>query len=242
MTVLQRLTDMSYEQSFTGGGGRIENAGEYDPRLQHPFGMIVSGPSNSGKSYFVRNLLIAADRLISKKINNIVYIYSIWQPLFDELLKYKDIRFIRGLPERLDDDALLPTTKNNLLIIDDVMDEACDSLEMSKAFTQYVHHRNLSIVYLVQNLFKQGKSARTISLNTNYLVLFKNPRDSSQLAVISRQMYPGETRYFMSAFRDATAQPFGYLLIDFKAKTPDSFRLRSDLFATYQAVYISKKR
>ncbi|KAK1788695.1 hypothetical protein P4O66_002516 [Electrophorus voltai] len=31
------------------------------------------------------------------------------------------------------------------------------------------------------NLFFQGKTSRTINLNTNYMILFKNPRDKSQI-------------------------------------------------------------
>ena len=57
------------------------------------------------------------------------------------------------------------------------MDSACDIGKLKKAFTKYVHHRNLSIMYIVQNVFCQGKRSRTIVLNTKYMVLFKNPRD-----------------------------------------------------------------
>ena len=39
------------------------------------------------------------------------------------------------------------------------------------------HHRNLSVIYTVQNLFHQGKGNRSKSLNSHYLVLYKNPRD-----------------------------------------------------------------
>lgn len=97
------------------------------------------------------------------------------------------------------------------------MKEACGNNEVEKVFTQYVHHRNLSVIYIVQNLFCQGKSIRTISLNTNYLVLFKNPRDANQVRVLARQMYPGNTGYFMDAYQDATNKPYGYLMIDYKA-------------------------
>ena len=44
-------------------------------------------------------------------------------------------------------------------------------------FTRDSHHHNLSVIYIVQNLFHQGKGSRSISLNSYYLVLFKNPRD-----------------------------------------------------------------
>lgn len=89
-----------------------------------------------------------------------MYIYDCWQPLYDELLKMYDIKFIEGIPQTLNDDHLFPPNKINFLILDDVMKNASGNSEVERVFTQYVHHRNLS----VQNLFFQGKSSRTPKL------------------------------------------------------------------------------
>lgn len=214
----------------------------FDGRLQHPFSLVVSGPSNCGKTFFVKNVIENASKAISHSVDNIVYIYSCWQPLYNQLLKTRDINFVNGLPESLCDDVLLPPDKNNLLIIDDLMNDASNNIEVQNVFTKYVHHRNLSCIYLVQNLFIQGKSSRTISLNTNYLALFKNPRDKYQITLLARQMFPGNTKYFLEAFNDATSSAYGYLLIDYKAKTPDFLRLRTGLLSDQSVVYIPKKQ
>ena len=95
-------------------------------------------------------------------------------------------------------------------------------------------------MYLVQNLFMQGKTSRTISLNTNYMVLFKNPRDKYQIMLIAKQMFPCKTKYFLEAFNDATDMPYGYLLVDFKAMTPDNMRLRTDILADRHVVYTQR--
>lgn len=214
---------------------------EIDVRLQHPFSCVVSGPSNCGKTYFVKSLIENASKIISHKIENIVYIYSCWQPIYDELLKICQINFINGIPESLCDDTLLPTNKNNLIVIDDLMNQASQNTEVQNLFTKYCHHRNLSCIYLVQNLFVQGKASRTISLNTNYLVLFNNPRDKYQISLLGRQMFPGNSKYFLEAFNDAMASPFGYLLIDYKSKTPDHLRLRSNILSDCPVFYLPKK-
>jgi len=57
-------------------------------------------------------------------------------------------------------------------------------------FTKISHHRDISVLHLIQNLFDNNKYARTISLNSHYLALFKNPRDVGQFEVLARQMYP----------------------------------------------------
>ena len=41
----------------------LRDVGEFDFRLQHPFSLIVSGPSNSGKTYFVKMLIENVDKI-----------------------------------------------------------------------------------------------------------------------------------------------------------------------------------
>jgi len=214
--------------------------GVFDCRLQHPFSAVISGPSNSGKTFFVKTLMYNSDKMCSVKFDNYVYIYTCWQPLYDELLHAFDIKFIENIPKKLDDDSLFPPGKRSLLILDDVMGQAASNSEVEKIFTQYIHHKNMSCLLLIQNLFFQGKSTRTIGLNTNYLIIFKNPRDKQQIGVLGRQMFPGNTKFFIEAYQDATSLPFSYLLIDYKTQTPERFRLRTDLLSDYPVVYVQK--
>ena len=99
------------------------------------------------------------------------------------------------------------------------MSEASNDKRICDLFTKGSHHRNLSVICLVQNLYYQGKESRTMSLNSQYLVLFNNPRDQQQITVLARQMYPGQSEKFLSTYRMATSKPFGYLLIDLKPDT-----------------------
>ena len=98
-------------------------------------------------------------------------------------------------------------------------------------FTRGSHHRNLSVIYIVQNLFHQGKGSRSISLNSHYLVLFKNPRDKLQVLImtLAKQMYPGRTDFFLKQYEAAVRRPFGYLLIHLKTTTKDDCRLKTNV-------------
>ncbi len=62
-----------------------------------------------------------------------------------------------------------------------------------------------------------------------------------QIMVLGHQIFPRNTKYFMECYQGATNQPFGFLLIDFKAKTPECFCLRSGLFSDHQVVYVQKR-
>ena len=96
----------------------------------------------------------------------------------------------------------------NLIVIDDQMIEAGKDNRVVNLFTKGSHlHRNLSVVYIVQNLFHQGKANRSISLNSHYLVLFKNLRDKLQSFALSRQMYPSETAWFIKEYKEAVRRP-----------------------------------
>jgi len=114
---------------------------------------------------------------------------------------------------------------------------------VAKMFTKISHHRNVSVVYLTQNVYDKNKYARTISLNAHYLVLFKNPRDASQFATLSRQMYPNTSKFAIEAYKDATSAPYGYLLIDLKPEQDERYRLRTNVFpGENQYVYVSRDK
>lgn len=111
---------------------------------------------------------------------------------------------------------------------------------MELLFTQGCHHRRLSVLFLTQNLYVQGSRSRTIALNTTYLVLMKNVRDVSQIATLGRQLYPGKSKVLMQAFEDATATPYGYLVVDMSPHSEDTYRLRTHVFPSQDPVIYVK--
>ena len=190
-----------------------------DPRLKHPFTCVVAGPSSSGKTQFVFRL--------------IRHCYGEFQPSF---LEFTQVEYHEGLPNVGSFDG----RSRVLLLIDDLMNEADQNV--CNLFTKLSHHRNVSVVFVTQNLFHRNRHVRTMNLNTHYVVLFKNPRDAGQLAIMARQMYPRKSNFMVEAFRDATREPYGYLLIDLKPETDDRYRFRTNIFPDdeRQYAYVSK--
>ena len=78
-------------------------------------------------------------------------------------------------------------------------------------------------------MFDKNKHVRTITLNAYYLVLFKNPRDAGQFAILARQMYPNLFKFAIEAYADATKVPYGYILIDLKPDQDEQCRLRTNI-------------
>ncbi len=203
-----------------------------DPRWKHPFTAIVAGPTGCGKTVFTFKFISESQDLIAPPPEKIIYCYGEYQEIFND---YPHVTFIEGLP----DISLFDGKQRTLVILDDLMTETNDSV--SNIFTKVSHHRNVSVVYLSQNLFYKSKQNRTMSLNAHYMVLFKNPRDAVQVATLARQMYPGRSKFLAEAFRDATDKAYGYLLIDLKPDTEEKYRIRTNIFpGERQYVYIPK--
>ena len=87
------------------------------------------------------------------------------------------------------------------------MIDASKDKRIVNLFTRGFHHRNLSVIYIVQNLFHQGKGSRSISLNSHYLVLFKNPRDKLQILTLAKQMFHTQTDFFIYQNEEAVKSP-----------------------------------
>jgi hypothetical protein len=108
------------------------------------------------------------------------------------------------------------------------MKDATNSKDVCELFIEGSHHRNISVACILQNGFSKGKENKTI--NTQYIVLFKNPRDQIGPAILARQMYPSHPKKFMIKYTEATKRPYVYLFIDLKQNTPEEDRLKTDIF------------
>ena len=204
-----------------------------DARWKHPFTCIFAGPTGCGKSTFVTRMLRHAAAMIDLPPERITWCYGEWQEAYTTM-DLVDVRFEEGLPSA----SMFDSSTRNL--IDDLMAETDEWV--TTLFTKKSHHRNTSVLYLVQNLFPKIKESRTTSLNSQYMVVFKNPRDASQMSHLARQMYPGRVKFDQEAFKDATSVPYGYLLVDLKQNTPEDMRLRTAIFPDdgVQYVYLPK--
>ena len=160
--------------------------------LKHPFTCLVVGPTGSGKSHFVARLLQNKDVMISPTPDRIYWCYDEYQPLFEEVSnKLPKVQFLQGFREEIDQE--INCTKNSLLILDDLQSEISDNKRLSNIFSKGSHHRSLSVLFIQQNLFYQGKESKTIRLNCQYLVLFKSPSDRQQICTLARQIQPKES-------------------------------------------------
>ena len=204
-----------------------------DLRLQTPFNAILAGPTQSGKTTFVLNLLRNIDHLFDKPEcqKNIIYYYKEFQP---SLESFKDENIVHQWVNQM------PTVDNvkertlmgkdsggSIVIIDDFAGEL--TKDIVEIFTVTGHHHKACIILLCQNLFQTGPFFRTISLNSTYMVVFKNPRDSSQISHFAKQFAPGNGKWIIQAFKEATKRPYTYIFFDNHQSSPEHVRVRSNI-------------
>ena len=191
--------------------------------FQHPFTCLISGPTGCGKTSLVKSMI--DNRLLFPKPEKVLWFFAEDQPLYSSMKAH--VQFIKGLPD--DFDSFLTGFGPGLVVFDDLMTRAHSDQRMTKLFSVGSHHRNLSVIFIVHNLFHQGKEMRNLSLNSHYIILFKNPRDKLQISTLARQMYPGNVKFITEAYSDATKQAYGYLLFDLKPETEERLRIRTGI-------------
>lgn len=200
-----------------------------DLRLKCPFTMLISGPSNCGKTTFCRQLLRNRKYLYNVKPNRVYWFYKAYQASYDEMLQEGDVdECVEGLPTMnwIADNINSP---NCTIVIDDMALEVND--DTAKIFSVASHHYNLNVLFITQNLFTSSPSFRYISLNTTYNVIFKNPRDKSSITNFAKQFAPGKTKALTGIYNYATRNPHSYLFIDYHQETSEDNRILSNILS-----------
>ena len=209
-------------------------------QFKHPFSMILSGNRRTGKTHFTKTLILKSRELIAPPIDRIFWFYASHQAdVFREIdasvpEAELTVEYAKGLPSGDIMDSVDARFGKKLIVIDDLMEEASNRSDVSNLFTKG-RHSDVSVIFLTQNLFHKGKFSREISLNTDYMINFKNPRDSSIITNLGRQM--GNTKFLQDVYRDATKEPYSHLLLDMRADTDNGLRYRSNVLEDIQRVY-----
>jgi len=217
-----------------------------DARFKCPFNMQVSGPSQSGKTHWVNQLLKYQDDLLEYPITRVRW----HTPHQHEVPSLPFIEIVNALPweeeeDKEDDEA---DHGHKLIVLDDFGLETRNSTQLTNYFTRYSHHSNTSIIQIIQNLFWSGNEGRTRSLNTHYIVLMRQSRDQKQIRTLGRQITQtnGQLAAFMDAYNVAIGtRPYSYLLISLHPRDNNDLMLRSNIYpdeAKNASVYLLRKK
>src|SRR5438552_3780084 len=109
------------------------------------------------------------------------------------------------------------------------MTEGKDHVSVTALFTKLVHHKKLFVINITQNFFTNSKETRTRRLNAQYVAIFKNPSDATQIHVIGRQMYPGNSQFLIDVYKHVARHAHGYIFLDLRQDTREPYQVRSNI-------------
>lgn len=196
--------------------------------FRHPFTCLVVGPTSSGKTVLVRRFLKNYNTLVNFSYPvpqlKVMWAFGQYQPLYSSSISDNVLcNYIPGLPTEQEIKESLP----HIIVIDDLMTELGGNRKLTSLFTKLSHHLNISVIFITQNLYHQGKEMRNISLNSHYYFIMNCPRDKAQKSHFARSAFPETSKSFLESYADAISTEYGYIKLDFTQKTPDKYRVQS---------------
>lgn len=198
-------------------------------KFKHPFTSIVAGPTISGKTYWARKMIASwpytFDNMGDKKILNVLWCHGISQNVHKEEIPNVRIVYFEGLPNADEVEKNSP----NLIVIDDLMNEIKNNKYIKDLFTKIAHHKDISVMLLIQNLFHQDKAMRDINLNTHYVVVMRG-RLASQVGAFANQVFLHPPKIVKRIYKDATKAKKSYLMFDNHPDSDDEFSIRTRIF------------
>ena len=200
-------------------------------QFQTPARVFIAGPSGCGKTTRLFQILEWNSLLFDNKehFDNIFYFYNTWNKDFD---KYGHLvtEFINEYPSipLIEEKCNSFKEKNgSVVVIDDFGSQLKG--DIVEFFTVKSHHLNISVFFLHQNLFPRQSFARDITLNTTDTIIFKNPRDPSQIRHFATQFKPGKSGCLVEAYNKATTEPYSYLWINQRQAACNNLRVLTNV-------------
>ena len=199
----------------------------FDVRLKENFKLFISGPSRCGKTFFVADLLQNIQTFAKQPPSQVIYIYKVWQTKFDEMKSVVHI-FMQDEKNIIDKIKEYATGVPILIVFDDMINSSSLS-DLASLFTVDARHMNMSLVFLTQRMFVNDEHFRQISQNCDYFIVFKNPRNSSEIRTLAQQITPGSL-HLINMYIEATKDPFSYLFINLTQECPPEVKYLSQFF------------
>lgn len=199
--------------------------------FRHPVSICIAGTTGAGKTTWIYKFLKYKDAMFENEVpENVLYCYDIYQDLYDKMSnEFNFITFHAGLPSK---ETLLALPSSSIVILDDLCHKIVNNTDIELLFSQLSHHKKITVCFMKNNIFYQGKNARTISLNTNVLILMKNPSDTVQVEHLARRLYGKNSSILIDAYNFAVNKlnNRGYLIIDMSPCPTTDITLKTGIF------------
>lgn len=219
--------EVDEEQGLTPLGVPSNETFRTSPYFRASFTAMLVGPTKAGKTFWTRRFLDHSAQIMDPPPQRIYYCYRVWQPKHFTRIKVP-VTFCKEIPDETE--LKSDPDVHKLLILDDQMVALSKSPKLLNLFTVDAHHHNISVLFIVQNMF-YSREVRTVRLNSHYIILMNNPSDISSIASLAQHMFHKNWRFMMDAYEDAVIKRrFGYLVVDNHPQADRDMRLYTSIF------------
>ena len=185
--------------------------------FQKPARVIIAGSSGAGKSYFVSALISKYRQVFTKVI-----------VIGSDLENCNNLNITRDDSyDPLNDDENGNSPK--LIIFDDIIYNKSHMKLAAECFIRG-RHKNISLLFLTQNIFLSDKDYRIIALNATHVGLFRS-RDLRQIQYFGKTfLCDNQISEFIKLYKKKIVNiQYGYLFIDFTKSCDSPLMIRSNV-------------
>lgn len=206
----------------------------FDIRLKENFKLFISGPSGCGKTTFIIDLIKNLSVISHKVPAHVIYFYKEWQPKFNNMVKELNVSFFEDNDNIIEEIKELPSPA--LVVFDDMLNSS-NLKAVAQLFTVHGRHMDLSLCFISQKLFLNNEYFRQISQNSDYMCIFKNPRNSMEIRSLAMQITP-KTLELVDIFKRATEKPYSYIFINLTQECIPQLKYISAIFESVHNVKV----
>jgi len=195
-----------------------------------PLNILLYSQTSGGKTTLALDL-ISRPQLFDKRIDEITYVYSMYNPRFK---LFPHVKFVKQeIPE------LKADGKTKILICDDLLINRSAMDKLITIFLVSAHHSNTTVIINVQQL-TGDKRLRTLSINTHVFFLFSHLRDTLSINTLFSQTGLS-TDFLKKAYKLATKKKYSYLGLDLQSGTSESLRVFSNVLNENPSYFLDRE-
>ena len=170
--------------------------------------------------------------MFAKPHKKCIFYYKIWQTLYTELEKEFEGKIIF---KKIFKREKIVRVKNCFIVLDDFLTQLTS--EFLDMFLVGNHHKNLTVVFLTQELFFNDV-LKTIRRNTDFFVFLGSLDKNSVFRVLASDLDTLEMERFKNGFKKIMKKPYRHILYDRFPTTYTTLRVKHDVMSYARNPYI----
>ena len=195
-----------------------------------PFQCQILGPSDSGKSYLLLELIKNSHKIFEKDIKNIAYVAP--------QANTTDTEFVRTLssicketgkrvaifdaPPKVKELREIYPSGSICLILDDLTCFEHYPQNLAELSSVHSHHNNISVFYILQNCFQETSKLdlRTINRNLNVRILLYQRNDYRLFSTLNSILFPDRKKFLIECLEKAKSSGHPYIVVNVHPRCP----------------------